>query len=129
MKRKLLFVSLSLGIVLFLKIYGHAVSNQIYTDYGSYYEVRTVSNSAVTVSSSAVTTSSAVGEGVQRVFVNIGTNPIYQTKESTSNVTTTGFPLYQNDTYVEDRYFGDVYFQSTGGDSEMRIEVIRQSTY
>ena len=136
MKRKLLFVSLSLGIVLFLRIYGHAVSNQIYTDYGTYYEVRTASNSAVTVSSSAVTTSSAVDEGVQRIFTNVGSTNIWECKDSTGvvdgdTVAERGQPLQPYAPYLEDRYFGDIYFQTTAGDSsnELRIEIIRQSTY
>jgi hypothetical protein len=129
MKRKILLGLLSLAVVVFLKMSVYAVDNQVYTNYGTYYDVNTSSNMVVTVSTSTVYTLTAVGEGVQRIIYTSGSEDVYQSKSSTNNVTTDGILLNPGTTYIEDRYFGDMYFQSTVGDSEIRVETIRQSTY
>lgn len=129
MKKRIFFGLLSLALVVFLRMNCFAVDNQVYTNYGTYYDVNTSSNMVVTVSSSTVYTLVAVNEGVQRIIYTSGSEDVYESKSSTNNITTDGILLNPGTTYIEDRYFGDIHFQSTVGDSEIRVETIRQSTY
>lgn len=70
----------------------------------------------------------AVDRGVQRVIQNLGTGYIYECKQGSSSVTTTGIAIAPGSTYIEDKYFGDIWLQSDTVTNNVRLEYV-QSKY
>lgn len=104
-------------------------ANEIYQNYGSYYDIQTSTSIAITVSSSTYTTIPAINNGVSRKFKIIGTttNSLYfQLGGSTSTITSNGLDLEPHTYYVENDYFGTIYFQSTGGNVNLRYQVLKK---
>lgn len=79
----------------------------------------------VWASSSTVVFSTAVASGIQRMIVNHSDTTIYKTQESYSVAVTTtnGIPIYARQTYIEDRYFGNLYFVAENGSSDCDVRV------
>jgi len=91
---------------------------------GSIFEA-TPTESAVNVSSSAVTTFAACTQtGVQRFFQNTGTGNIAFKWASTTNIPTEGFIMLPQSVYIEDRYFGTIYFESVDTTNNLRYKVL-----
>ena len=85
------------------------------------------SNSVMSVSSSTVTTDPAVYFGVQRIYANTGASTVYRSVSSTAAYSV-GIPLYKNERWIEDRWFGIIYWQAETGASavDVRREYIRE---
>jgi hypothetical protein len=100
--------------VMFLGIAGvcYGAPNQAYLPQGGYYETNTAVNSIVTVSSTSFSTSTAVMNGVVRIFQNTGTGNLYFSFTGTGINTSGVSYLSVGQFYIEDKYFGDIYFLS-----------------
>lgn len=122
MKKLLLAVMLVLGFT----AVSFAVDSQVWQPYGQMNEAGTPQNYAFTVSSYTVQMSTAVDRGVQRIFVNNSTNTLYYKYTNGTSVADTGLPLYSHEHYIEDRYFGDIYWlgEKASTTSNLRIGVI-----
>ena len=119
-----------LAAVVILMFSGLVGAQQLYQVSGGFVPPATPTNTAVTVSSLTVTTVAAVPYGVQRIFVNNGTGTLYMSKASSTlaTVTGSGLPLFTHTTYIEDKFFGIVYFASAPGttaSNDSRYEVLR----
>jgi len=124
--KRIILLGLMLVGALFCK--GFAFE-QAYQEYGAYYDVNTSTSLSVTVSSSAVTTSAAVFNGVERIFKidETPTSALYfQRGGSTTTVTSNGMPLDNSVYYVEDRYFGAIYFQAGTADVKLKMTTLKK---
>ena len=104
-----------------------AEDNQVYQPYGQMNLADTPANIDLYLSSYTVQMSTAVGRGVQRIFANNSANTIFMSKTSATSVAANGLPLFTKTTYIEDKYFGVVYFigEPATTTSDLRIEVIK----
>jgi hypothetical protein len=106
-------------------------ANEIYQNYGSYYDINISTSIAVVVSSTTYTLISAVNDGVSRRFKIIGDTSnllFFRLDSNTSLITTNGLDLEPHTYYVENDYFGDIYFQATGGDVNLRYQILRRQS-
>ena len=118
-----------LAAVVILMFSGLVGAQQLYQQTGIYLTPATPTNTAVSLSSTTTTTIAALPYGVQRIFVNISTSTIYMSKASSvaATVRSGGLPLYTKSTYIEDKYFGAMYFIGDAGvvASGLRYETLR----
>lgn len=126
MKKFILMLIFILGV---LSLSG-AIENT-FQKYGSYYDVSSSTSIAVTISSSTVTTFAGVLDGVERIFIIPveSSNVLYfQRGGSTTTITSNGLILNNNTYYVDDTYFGNIYFKSTGGDIPIRATILKKQS-
>jgi len=91
----------------------------------NYSNVLLSTSTAVTVSSFTVTTSADMGHsGLKRIFKIDGSTSgtlYYQLGGSTTTITTVGLPLEDDYYYIEDSYFGDIYFLTDTSTATLRM--------
>jgi len=115
-----------LGLILLIGGNLYAADN-LYQDYGSYFDINTSTNIIETISSGAPTTSNAVLNGIHRIFKIKGTSSnsmFIQQGGSTSTVLTNGMELLDSVYYVEDTFFGDIHFQTNAGTIDLSIHTL-----
>jgi len=92
-----------------------SVSDNSLLPSGDYHDVNSPIEWSITVSSLAVVTSTAVVNGVQRIYQNTGsTNLSFFYNLSQSSVTANKY-LLPGQFYIEDRWFGNIYFKVQAG--------------
>lgn len=106
MKKLLMFVLSMLSVV---TVYG--VENLSYRNYGFYNSVDTPDESVVTVSSTAYSTDAAVAKGVVRYYQNTGSTSVMKFYVLASSNTTGLCYMPAGQAFIEDTYFGTVYFK------------------
>lgn len=96
---------------------------------GNYINIKEYAPYAATISSYTVFTSSSVPYGVERVFkindIPSG-NTFFQLGGSTTTITSLGMPLSEGVYYVEDTYFGNIYFLTDSGTADLRIITLKK---
>jgi hypothetical protein len=89
---------------------------------GSIFDV-TPSEGYVSVTSYTVyDVGSSTQTGIQRFFQNNGTGNIAFKWGDTTNISTTGMIILPQGVYIEDRWFGHIYFQSVDTTNNMRYK-------
>lgn len=88
------------------------------------YSPGTTVYSSYTVTSTAVTTDTVSMNGCQRIITNNGTATVYKTNSLYTVAITTGIgvPIYPKEHYIEDKWFGSIYFAAESGSNDVRIE-------
>jgi hypothetical protein len=118
----ILFSSLIFGVNLM-------AGNSGFQKGGNYVNLKNYPPYQVSVNSSSVFISSAVPYGVERIFkingVPSGTL-FFQRGGATSTIVSAGLPLSETVYYVEDAYFGDIYFETDTATADLRISTLRR---
>ena len=96
-----------------------------YSAFATYIGVHPLSSeSKISIGSGTYTKILPVTKGTKRIFFNVSSSTVYECKQSSSNVTSTGFPIYQNQGRDESTYFGTIYFQTTSGTADVSYKII-----
>jgi hypothetical protein len=107
-------------------------ANEIYQTMGGYYDVNNSTSTAIVVSSTTFTTSSKInnGYGTFRIFKILGSPTAilyFQLGGDPATILSNGMVLDNGIYYVEDTYFGDIYFKATGGSVNLRVITLTRS--
>lgn len=110
--------------VAFLAISSVAWAGRCEFPTGSIFEVTPIEGEVDVSSSSVYSTYVATTTGIQRFYQNCGNGSIFYKWGGSTNITTTGFELLPKGVYIEDRYFGTIYFKSSTTTNDMRYKIL-----
>jgi hypothetical protein len=122
-----LFIRLLILIILILVLSVNLFSEIGRQNSSTYFNAAASTQVIITVSSTTYSASSLENglKGVDRWFRNEGENDIYfQRGGMPETVLTNGMTLRSGEILIDDTYFGDYYFQTKSGSSELAMAVL-----
>lgn len=103
-----------------------ATDSIVFYPSGNDFNSKIITPDNLSVSSYTVTTSTGFLDGIERIIQNNGSYDCYIDYYSTTTITNS-IKIQAGQTFVEDRYFGDIYFQSISSGTVINIlKVARQ---